>query len=156
MGMGRGMGMGGMGMGGGMGGMGMRRDGPTIHSLLADHEKVKRTVEEIPDGIRSVTTSDEPEVAALIRKHVWQMKDRLERGEPIRMMDPLFREVFAHHDKIRMAIEDVPGGVRVTETSDDPQVVLLIRQHARTVNEFVESGMRRMHQPTPLPEGYAR
>jgi quercetin dioxygenase-like cupin family protein len=40
----------------------------------------------------------------------------------------------------------------VVETSDDPEVVALIRQHAhRAVSEFVERGMDRAHEPTPLP-----
>ncbi len=85
------------------------------------------------------------------------MKARVEAGEPIRQMDPVFREIFEHHAKIRMDVEDIPGGARVTETSDDPQIVLLIRQHAqRAVSEFVVDGMQRAMQPTPLPPGYPR
>jgi hypothetical protein len=35
-------------------------------------------------------------------------------------------------------------------------VAPLIRQHARrAVSEFVARGMERMHEPTPLPDGYA-
>ncbi len=50
---------------------------------------------------------------------------------------------------------DIPDGIRVTHTSDDPQVVLLIRQHARRfVGEAAEQGMSRAMRPTPLPEGY--
>lgn len=70
------------------------------------------------------------------------------------MMDPLFREIFQHHEKIEMQVEDVPGGVRVRETSDVPQVGALIRQHARrAVSEFVDRGMERAMRPTPLPPG---
>jgi hypothetical protein len=42
--------------------------------------------------------------------------------------------VFKHHDEIVMAIEDVPGGVLVRETSQKPDVVKLIRAHAKTVS----------------------
>lgn len=133
----------------------MMQDMPVIHKLLVNHEKIERKVEDVPNGIRSVTTSEAPEVADLIRKHVYQMKERVEQGKPIRMMDPVFREIFEHHDKIHIRIEEIPGGVRVTETSQDPQVVSLIRQHAhQAVSEFVEGGMRRAMRPTPLPEGY--
>ena len=135
----------------------MMRDMPVIHGLLTAHEQIQREVEDVPGGIRSVTTSADPEIAQLIRTHVWQMKERMEDGRPIRRMDPVFRELFEHHDKIDIDIEEIPGGVRVLETSDDPQVTLLIRQHARhAVSEFVEGGMRRAMQPTPLPEGYTR
>lgn len=125
-----------------------------IEALFANHEKVTRRVEEIAGGIRAFTTSNDPEVARQLRTHVGQMKARLEAGMPMRRFDPLFRELFAHADKIRMTIDEVPGGVRVTETSDDPQVVLLIRQHARTVSEFAEQGFDRMPVPSTLPAGY--
>jgi hypothetical protein len=39
------------------------------------------------------------------------------QGNPIRQMDPLFREIFEHHDAIELQIESVPSGVCVTETS---------------------------------------
>lgn len=133
----------------------MMQDMRTIRLLLEHHEQIAREVEDIPGGIRATTTSDDPEVVEAIRTHVRQMEERIERGAPIRMMDPLFREIFQHHDQITMVVEEVPGGVRVTETSEDPQVQRLIRQHAhRAVSEFVESGMRRAMRPTPLPEDY--
>ena len=142
-------------MGGGMMDENMMRDMGPIHGLLTQHEKVHRTVEEIPGGVRTVTTSEDPQVTDLIRTHVREMKERIEKGQPIRQMDPLFREIFRHHEKIRLEIEDVPGGVRATETSGDLQVTLLIRQHAkRAVSEFVQGGMNRAMQGTPLPEGY--
>lgn len=133
----------------------MMQDMHVIHGLLMNHETIRREVENIPGGVRTITTSSDPEVARLIRSHVYQMKERIEEGRAIRHMDPLFREIFEHHEKIEMQIEEVPGGVRVTETSDDPQITSLIRQHARrAVSEFVEGGMPRAMQPTPLPEGY--
>jgi hypothetical protein len=142
-------------MSGGMMDTNMMRDMGPIHGLLTQHEKIHRTVEEIPGGVRTVTTSEDPQVTELIRTHVREMKERIAKGQPIRQMDPLFREIFRHHEKIRLEIEDVPGGVRATETSDDPQVSLLIRQHAkRAVSEFVQGGMNRAMQGTPLPEGY--
>lgn len=160
-------------MGGGMGMMGrggmpdwmmsgegmmsgnMMRDMRNIRGLLTQHEKIDRRVENIPGGVRTVTTSKDPQVAESIRRHVRQMKQRMEEGQPIRMMDPLFRALFQNREKITLQIEDVPGGVRVTETSDAPQVVKLIRQHAREfVNKVVERGMRGAMGPTPLPEGY--
>lgn len=149
----------GMGMGRGMMGMGgpredMREAMPVIHDLLAQHDKVKRKVENIPQGIVTETTSVDLEVAAQIRKHVGQMKKRLEQGQPMRMWDPLFQEIFRNAGKIQMKIEEIPGGVRVTETSADPRVQLLIRQHAQAVVQFVEKGMPAAHEAHSLPKGY--
>lgn len=142
-------------MGGGMMGGGMQ-DMRSIRGLLASHESIERRVEDLPNGVRTFTTSSDPRVAALIRTHVRQMRDRFERGQPIRSMDPLFRELFERRDKARLEISDIPGGVEVLHTSSDPQVVLLIRQHARHfVSRAVEQGMSAAMGPTPLPEGYS-
>lgn len=136
-------------------GPGMMGEMRPIHALLTNHEKVQRRVEDIPNGVRTTTTSDDPQVAELIRTHVRQMKARYERDQPIRQMDPVFRELFRHRDKATLEYQDIPGGIRVTHTSDDPQVVLLIRQHARGfVSQAAEQGMSRAMRPTPLPEGY--
>lgn len=131
------------------------RDMRVIHDLLIQDGRIERRVDDIRGGIRAVTTSDDPQLADRIRTHVSQMRARIEEGDPIRQMDPLFREIFEHHQAIEMEIENVSGGVRVTETSGDPQVALLIRQQARrAVSEFVADGMARAMRPTPLPPGY--
>jgi len=141
-------------MGGGMMG-GSMEEMSAIHRLLSEHDKIKRTVKDIPNGVETTTTSSDPKLAGLIFEHVRQMKARIEKGEPIRQMDPLFREIFANHQHIQMSVEEVPGGVHVTETADEPRVVALVRQHARrAVSEFVVEGMRRAMRPTPLPPGY--
>jgi hypothetical protein len=135
----------------------MMQDMPVIHDLLVNHDAIHRQVTDIAGGISAVTTSPDPRVAQLIQSHVWAMKERVHNGRPIRQMDPLFREIFENHQLIDLQVQNVPGGVRVVETSNDPQATLLIRQHARSaVSEFVRSGMQRAMQPTPLPEGYRR
>lgn len=147
--------MNGMSNKGGMMRGGMMKDMMPIRSLLMNHDAITRTVQDIPGGVRTVTTSKDPEIANTIRVHVWAMKARLARNEPIRQMDPLFRQIFLHHDAIALQIQDIPGGVRTVETSKNPQATLLIRQHARAaVSEFVKYGMPRAMQPTPLPKGY--
>ncbi|RDV17078.1 hypothetical protein DXT99_00745 [Pontibacter diazotrophicus] len=133
----------------------MMEDMRPIRQLLMQHEKIDRRVENLENGVRTRTVSDDPQIATAIRAHVRQMKDRMEEKKPIRQMDPVFRELFENAEKIDLQIKDIEGGVEVIETSEDPQVVLLIQQHAhRAVSEFVERGMQRAMQPTPLPEGY--
>jgi hypothetical protein len=142
-------------MSGGEMGAGMMEDMLVIHELLLSHDRIRREVTDIGDGIRARTTSGDPEVGELICTDVWQMRERVEEGDPIRHMDPLCREIFEHHEAVEMAVEETTGGVLVVETSDDPQVELLIRQHAlRAVSQFVAEGMARAMRPTPLPPGY--
>ncbi|WP_152425141.1 hypothetical protein [Nafulsella turpanensis] len=133
----------------------MMEDMHPIREMLINHEQIDRRVEDLNNGVKTWTTSEDPQIAAAIQKHVRQMHERIKKNKPIRQMDPLFREIFKHSDKIEMEIEDLENGVLVIETSDDPQVVKLIRQHAhRAVSEFAEQGMQRAMEPTPLPEGY--
>lgn len=136
-------------------GIGEARD--VFHELLSRHDLIDREVVDLPNGVQTITTSEDPEVAALIRLHVRQMVARFAEGMPVRRWDPLYAELIKHHEAISIEFEDVPGGLSVVETSDDPQVVLLIRQHAhRGVSEFVERGFDRASEPTPMPEGYER
>ncbi|HEY5378262.1 MAG TPA: hypothetical protein VIJ78_01845 [Pseudolabrys sp.] len=83
----RGMGMGmhgqmGPGMRGQMGPgmmMGMMGGNATaselgdLQEMFSNHDKIKRAVTNLPDGIRTVTESDDPQVAATIKKHVTEM-----------------------------------------------------------------------------------
>jgi hypothetical protein len=139
------------GMGGGMGGMrGMggdhREDMRTIHSLFADREKIERKIAKLDDGVETVTESDDPDVAGRIVEHTYAMKERLERNRPIHTWDPLFAEIFANASKIRMEIMKTGRGVRVRETSADPDVVKLIQAHAEVVSQFISTGMPEMHK----------
>src|SRR5688572_3775446 len=92
-----------------------RDDMVTIHSLFADREKIERTVVKITNGVETITESGDPKVAARIVKHVYEMKERLEKNEPIHMWDPLFAELFENATKIRMEITKTARGVKVLE-----------------------------------------
>lgn len=161
-----GMGPGGPGFGGPGRGRGMQGRGPggeqhderhdadrdVFHFLLTNYEKIKRTVKELPNGVETLTESDDPEIAAKIIEHVEWMTVRIKETKPIRMRDPLFAEIFKHTDKIKMAHEDTEKGVRVTETSDDPAVAKLIQAHAKVVTAFVEKGFDEAMKNHPVPE----
>jgi len=139
------------------GGEDMQEVRDTIHGLLDHRESIQREVKEVEGGVITSTTSEEPEVTDRIRFHVMQMESRLADGQGMRMWDPLFREIFAHHDEIKTEVEEIPGGVKVKQTSDNPEVTALIRQHAtRGVSEFIRNGYDRVHETTPLPEADSR
>jgi len=130
-------------------------DRKSFHFLLANRARIRRTIKQLPNGVETVTESDDPEVAAGIQTHVAAMHVRLKEGRGIHLRDPLFREVFHHADEIHMTIEDIENGVRVTETSDDPYVASLVQAHAHVVSKFIEHGhdeVRRNHDVPPRPE----
>jgi uncharacterized protein len=129
-----------------------QKDMQTIHALFSDHQKITRTVKLIDGGFESVTESDDPKVQSLITAHAVAMKERLVKGQPIRMWDPLFAALFEHAAKISIEVIPIAKGVRIVETSKDPYVIKLIQSHAAGVSEFVKEGMSVMHKSHPLPQ----
>ena len=126
-------------------------DHEVFQYLLQNHEKISRTVKELPNGVETLTESDVPEIADKIKDHVKWMEYRVENTHPIRMRDPLFAELFKHTDKIKMVHEDTEKGSKVIETSDDPYVTKLIKAHAKTVSAFVERGFVEAMKNHPVP-----
>ena len=128
----------------------LSEDRDTFHYLLQNHKKIKRTVTELEDGVKTLTESDDPDVAAKIQEHVKSMHGRINDKRPLRMWDSLFQAIFKHADKVQMEYKNTKHGVAVTETSDDPYVVLLIQAHAKVVTGFSERGFaeaRENHVP---------
>lgn len=111
-----------------------------IWSLLDSHETITRSVEEIADGVKTTTTTSRPELVAVLRAHVRQMAGRLEKGQPVRVWDPVYRDLFRHADEIKIDIQDIDGGVVVTETTANPAVVPVIRAHAQKVTQMAQRG----------------
>ena len=126
-------------------------DRDVFHFLLANHKKIRRNVKELPNGVDTLTESDDPKIAAKIKEHVKWMQYRVEETKPIRMRDPLFAELFRHTDKIKMVRTETKKGVRVTETSEDAYVAKLILAHATAVSGFVDRGFDEAMKNHPVP-----
>jgi hypothetical protein len=112
------------------GAMGMSHDSATMalmmtaHELMLNHDRIRRTVANLPNGIRTVTESDDPHVAALIKKHVGTI------GNDV---------------KVHTTTEATDKGVIVVQTSDDSASVVALQKHAAEVTELVDGGMAAMH-----------
>jgi len=139
------------GMGGGMG-SGMGNDMMTSHQLVMQHDQVQRTVKQLPNGVETLTESEDANVAAKIKEHVPAMYRRLKENRPIHQGDPLFRELFRYGSRIKSEVIMTPKGVHVIETSTDPYVVKLIKAHAKSVDDLVKRGMAAMHEQHPVPQ----
>lgn len=141
-------------MGGGVGMMGMRHDSATrdlmmvIHQLVANHQRITRSVTNLPNGIRTVTESDDPRLASLIRQHVGTAGDRVTKGDDpgLPMESAAVREIFASRDKIRTTMETTSRGIVVIQVSDDAKTVAALQKHAAEVSDLVAEGMPAMHR----------
>ena len=98
-----------------------------VHKLLFSHNKIKRTVTKLPNGIRAVTESDDPQVAQYIKDHVARMQQRMNAGKVFNVASHTLPTIFANADKIKTQIEQTPKAVILTQTSSDPAVAHFTR-----------------------------
>jgi hypothetical protein len=143
-----------MGMGGGNGMMMMGRDSATraqmrdVHELVMRHEDIARRVTNLPDGVRTLTESDDPALALIIRRHVREMAARVATREDmgLPMESPALRTLFRNGDRIRTVIEPTPKGAALVQTADDAETVAALQRHAAEVTDLVTRGRVAMHE----------
>eukprot|EP00127_Corallochytrium_limacisporum_P006840 Clim_evm55s236 gene=Clim_evmTU55s236 len=127
---------------------------PWMHMLFRNKEHIVRDVENIDNGVRTHTRSDDPQVAWFIAAHVHKMHNRVESncGKIPHQFDPLFQAISKHRALISLEYAETENGVKVTETSDHPCIVELIQAHAEAVSHFIERGMKWAMQPHDVPD----
>lgn len=128
----------------GMMGRASGADMSTYMELFARHSEIRRRVETIPGGVRTITESDAPELAAQLQAHVASMYDHLDRGAEVQCMSKSLPTLFRHAHGYRRVLTTTAKGVAVTETSKDPRLAATIRAHAGEVTGFVRDGMPAM------------
>jgi len=112
-----------------------------VHQMLVSHDRIKRTVTNLPNGIRTVTESDDPQVAQAIVAHVASMAQRLSEGREFNLFSETIPVLFENRDKIKTSVETTPKGSVVTQTSNDAKVVTALQAHAVEVSELARDGM---------------
>ena len=110
-------------------------------------QTMSREVENLPNGIRTVTRSSDPEVMDALVSHVVGMIDRVgQKDDPkILIQSPTLDIFFARGDRILSEVDVTEDGVIVTQTSDDPELVAAMHEHAAEVTAMVDQGMHAVH-----------
>jgi len=111
-----------------------------VHDLVMNHTKIRRTVTNLPDGIKTVTESDDPQVAQTIKAHVASMSQRLNDGREFNIFSPTLPVLLENRDKITSVVEVTEKGSVVTRTSTDTKVVAALQGHAAEVTELAQEG----------------
>ena len=111
-----------------------------VRDLVMNHNKIKRTVTNLPDGIKTVTESDDPQVAQTIKAHVTSMSQRLKDGREFNIFSATLPVLFENRDKIKSVVEATEKGSVVTRTSTDAKVVAALQGHAAEVTELAQEG----------------
>lgn len=115
-------------------------------NLIHQNTKIRRQVTNLPDGIRTVTESDDPKIARDIKTHVASMSGRLKDGREFNIFSTTLPVIFDHAKDIQSRIEFTDKGAIVTRTSDDPKVAAALQGHAAEVTELVQEGPVAFHR----------
>jgi hypothetical protein len=115
-----------------------------VHELLGGHAQIERTVSNLPNGVRAVTESQNPRLAAYIKEHVASMMERLAKGDVFNVASSTIPVIFQNAERIRTEIEQTEKGVVFTQTTDVPELVPVLQAHALEVSELVQEGMAAM------------
>ncbi|BDY27495.1 hypothetical protein [Mycolicibacterium mageritense] len=137
---------------GGMMGIGTA-DMQLYRAMFARHKEIRRTVEEIPGGVRTTTESSSPDLAAQLQIHVSGMYTRMGQGSEVMCMSQSLPILFRHATGYRRQLTITRTGVIAEETADDPDLIRAIREHAREVSGFVRDGMPAMMHGMMGPAG---
>jgi hypothetical protein len=129
----------------------MDQDHQAIQLLLQNRQDIRRKVVNLPNGVKTLTETDNAQLRPVLVGHVKSMYERLENGQPIHQRDPLFRELFQHANEITMKAKPTKTGIEVIETSDNSQVVKMIQAHAEVVSLFLKNGHAEVRKNHAVP-----
>jgi hypothetical protein len=104
-----------------------------LATLFRHFETLTREVENLPDGIRTVTRSSDEAVMEVLISHVAGMIGRVETGD-----DP---QIFIQST----TLDITDAGIVVVQTSADPDLVAALHLHAAEVSDMAERGMAAVH-----------
>jgi len=115
-----------------------------VSAASSSETSVFISTKRLPDGIRTVTESEDEAVARAIKAHVASMEKRLYEGRVFNLFSPTLPVLFDNKDKIKTVVEMTGKGSIVTQTSGDAVVVAALQAHAVEVSELARDGMAAM------------
>jgi len=119
-----------------------------IAGMFRGFETFSRDVTLLPNGIRTVTTSSDPEVMAQLVSHVTGMIERVSNKDnpQIFIQSPTLDIFFERGDEITSDIEITDAGIVVTRTAEDRELIAALHTHAGEVSAMAERGMQAVHE----------
>jgi len=118
-----------------------------IAVLFRGFEAITREVENLPDGVRTITRSSDVAVREALISHSVGMIDRVDQlDDPkIIIQSPTLDIFFLRGAAITSSIDIIDDGLVVVQTSDDPEVIAALHAHAAEVTAMTERGMDAVH-----------
>lgn len=94
--------------------------------MFNHHRDIHRVVERLPNGVRTVTESANPHIAALLKQHVPDMYARVTERKEVQCMSNSLPTMFRNASRYDRHLQLTQNGVIVVETSHDPEVLAAI------------------------------
>ncbi|MGP6087192.1 hypothetical protein [Antarctobacter jejuensis] len=121
--------------------------------MFRNFRTFERRVTHLPNGIRTVTRSTDPEVMSALVSHVSGMIARVEEGRDpqVFIQSPTLDLFFLRGDEIATEIEVTEEGVVVVQTAKAPELVEALQRHADEVTDMADRGMAAVHERMMQP-----
>lgn len=116
--------------------------------MFMNFRSLTREVQNLPNGIRSVTRSSDPAVMEVLISHVSGMIGRVDaQDDPkVFIQSPTLDIFFERADALETEIDITDEGIVVVQTSDDPELVAALHIHAAEVSDMAARGMLSVHE----------
>ena len=116
--------------------------------MFRNFETITRDVTNLPNGIRTVTRSSDEDVMDQLVSHVFGMIGRVEDNDDpeIIIQSRTLDIFFERDDEIETEIELTDEGIVVIQTSEDPELIAALQEHAAEVTELADRGMAAVHE----------
>ncbi len=119
-----------------------------LKTIFRAHKGIGRVVSNIPNGIITTTEATDIKLREAIISHVSMMVTRLQEGKnpEVIIQSPTLDALFEVYEEIDTEIELTDTGVKVTQTSENPDVIKLLQTHAAEVSDMSKRGMQAVHE----------
>ena len=116
--------------------------------MFHNFETITRDVTNLPNGIHTVTRSLDEDVMDQLVSHVFGMIGRVEdNDDPEIIIQSRTLDIFFERgDEIETEIELTDEGIVVIQTSEDPELIAALQEHAAEVTELADRGMAAVHE----------
>ena len=119
-----------------------------LKEIFRSHQGITREVTNLTNGIVTTTEAEDEHLREAIVSHVSMMVTRLEEGKnpEVFIQSPTLDALFGVYEDIDTEIEMTDKGVKVIQTSSNPDVVALLQTHAAEVSDMAKRGMQAVHE----------
>jgi hypothetical protein len=119
-----------------------------LKEIFRSHKGIIRVVSNLENGIVTTTEAENEILKEAIVSHVTMMVTRLQEGKnpEVMIQSPTLDALFDVYEEIDTEIELTDMGIKVIQTSTNPEVIKLLQKHAAEVSDMSKRGMVAVHE----------